>query len=82
MNHLQEGARSDGKAAFNLEKLKLFRHFYLIIIGYIYLTRVIKFIVEVDVLTSFRKLYVQLHVCLAYFLWCICKVLRLLNKLL
>ncbi|KAJ1362448.1 hypothetical protein KIN20_021991 [Parelaphostrongylus tenuis] len=46
MHHLSEGARSDGKAAFNLEKLRLFRHFYIIVISYVYLTRVMKLLLQ------------------------------------
>ncbi|XGW32371.1 hypothetical protein V3C99_017151 [Haemonchus contortus] len=46
MHHLSEGARSDGKAAFNLEKLRLFRHFYMIVISYVYLTRVMKLLLQ------------------------------------
>ncbi|CAI4232653.1 unnamed protein product [Auanema sp. JU1783] len=44
--HLQEGAATDGKSAFNLQKLRLFRQFYMIIICYIYLTRVLKFMLQ------------------------------------
>lgn len=51
IKHLEEGARTDGKAAFNLEKLRLFRHFYVIVISYIYLTRFAKFMFDVSILT-------------------------------
>lgn len=41
MNSLKVAAQTDGKARISLEKLTLFRRFYLIVICYIYFTRII-----------------------------------------
>uniref|UniRef100_A0AC34GXR1 Uncharacterized protein n=1 Tax=Panagrolaimus sp. ES5 TaxID=591445 RepID=A0AC34GXR1_9BILA len=46
IRHLEEGARTDGKAAFNLQKLMLFKHFYVLVICYIYTTRFAKFLLD------------------------------------
>lgn len=40
---LRETSKTDGKAAKNLAKLVLFRRFYLVVIGYLYFTRVVVF---------------------------------------
>uniref|UniRef100_H3CS33 G protein-coupled receptor 108 n=1 Tax=Tetraodon nigroviridis TaxID=99883 RepID=H3CS33_TETNG len=47
IRHLQEASTTDGKAAFNLEKLKLFRHYYVMIVCYIYFTRIIAILLKV-----------------------------------
>ncbi|XP_073722522.1 protein GPR108 isoform X2 [Misgurnus anguillicaudatus] len=49
IRHLQEAANTDGKAAMNLEKLKLFRHYYVMIVCYIYFTRIIAILLKVTV---------------------------------
>ncbi|OXU22073.1 hypothetical protein TSAR_011759 [Trichomalopsis sarcophagae] len=49
IRHLQEAAHMDGKAAANLRKLKLFRHFYIMIVCYIYFTRVIVYLLKITV---------------------------------
>ena len=41
IRHLQQASSVDGKAAINLEKLKIFRHFYMMVVFYIYFTRII-----------------------------------------
>ncbi|CAN0892749.1 Protein CANDIDATE G-PROTEIN COUPLED RECEPTOR 7 [Linum grandiflorum] len=38
---LREASKNDGKAARNLEKLSLFRQFYIVVVGYLYFTRVV-----------------------------------------
>lgn len=52
IRHLKEASTIDGKAAANLEKLKMFRHYYLVVVCYIYLTRIIVYLLE-------RSLYLR-----------------------
>ncbi|KAG6537659.1 hypothetical protein ZIOFF_002754 [Zingiber officinale] len=40
---LRETSKTDGKAARNLTKLTLFRQFYIVVIGYLYFTRIVVF---------------------------------------
>ena len=49
IRHLQEASETDGKAAFSLEKLKLFRHFYIMVVCYIYFTRIIVYLLQITV---------------------------------
>jgi len=46
IKHLREASQIDGKAAMNMKKLKLFRQFYLMVVSYIYFTRIIVYLVD------------------------------------
>ncbi len=43
IRHLRDASRTDGKAAQNLMKITLFRNYYIVVLSYIYLTRVVVF---------------------------------------
>nr|XP_039269378.1 protein GPR107-like [Styela clava] len=47
IRHLQEASQTDGKAAMNLAKLELFRHFYILVVCYLYFTRIIVYLLEI-----------------------------------
>ncbi|KAK4872430.1 hypothetical protein RN001_014459 [Aquatica leii] len=49
IRHLQQASATDGKAATSLRKLKLFRHFYIMIVCYIYFTRIIVYLLRITV---------------------------------
>ncbi|KAJ0971176.1 hypothetical protein J5N97_019135 [Dioscorea zingiberensis] len=52
IKNLREAARTDGKAAVNLMKLMLFRQYYVVVICYIYFTRVVVY--ALSTITSYR----------------------------
>lgn len=49
IKHLQDASSTDGKAAVSLEKLKLFRHFYIMVVCYVYFTRIIVYLLKITV---------------------------------
>lgn len=55
IKNLREAARTDGKAAVNLMKLTLFRQYYIVVICYIYFTRVVVY--ALTTITSYRYLW-------------------------
>ncbi|XP_008938755.1 PREDICTED: protein GPR107, partial [Merops nubicus] len=57
IRHLQEASATDGKAAINLAKLKLFRHYYVMIVCYIYFTWIIAILVKIAVPFQWKWLY-------------------------
>lgn len=56
IRHLQQASQTDGKAAVNLEKLKIFRHFYILVVCYIYFTRIIVLLLSITVPFRFEWL--------------------------
>ena len=46
IKHLREASHTDGKAAKNVVKLTLFRQFYVMVVSYIYFTRIVVYVIK------------------------------------
>jgi len=63
IKHLREAADVDGKAAISLNKLQLFRQFYLMVVAYIYFTQILIYMVQATLppnLSWLRVLFAEL----------------------
>ena len=49
IRHLRQAAEADGKAQANLHKLQLFRQFYVMVVAYIYFTRIVVFLLAATI---------------------------------
>nr|CAB3250633.1 protein GPR107-like [Phallusia mammillata] len=58
VRHLQEASQTDGKAAANLAKLRLFQQFYVLVICYLYCTRIIVYLLEITL--PFQFIWIHL----------------------
>lgn len=61
IRHLHEASTTDGKAAISLKKLKLFRQFYIMIVCYIYFTRIIVYLLKITVAFQYAWLDEMFH---------------------
>ncbi|XP_017468863.1 PREDICTED: protein GPR107 [Rhagoletis zephyria] len=61
IKHLHEASATDGKAAINLRKLKLFRQFYIMIVCYIYFTRIVVYLLKMTVAFQYAWLDEMFH---------------------
>jgi hypothetical protein len=52
IKHLREASETDGKAARALEKLRLFRQFYILVVVFIYFTRIVVFLLRANLADS------------------------------
>ncbi|KAJ4767018.1 Lung seven transmembrane receptor family protein [Rhynchospora pubera] len=68
---LRETSKTDGKAARNLAKLTLFRQFYMVVIGYLYFTRIIVYALKTIASYKYRWVSVAAEeaVTLAFYLY-------------
>ncbi|OWA50715.1 Protein GPR107 [Hypsibius exemplaris] len=57
IRHLSEAAETDGKAASSLQRMKLFRRFYMLVVCYIYFTRIVVMIFNMTI--PFRYTYMN-----------------------
>uniref|UniRef100_A0A383W4F4 Intimal thickness related receptor IRP domain-containing protein n=1 Tax=Tetradesmus obliquus TaxID=3088 RepID=A0A383W4F4_TETOB len=52
IKHLRDASETDGKAARALEKLQLFRQFYILVVVFIYFTRIVVFLLRENLANS------------------------------
>lgn len=71
IRHLRQTAAVDGKAALNLRKLTQYRNFYMVVVGWIYFTRIIVYLVGATVPynLTWMKAFFEEVAAISFFAW-------------